>query len=237
MTIKRRLQLLPEVLPKPQVASGPSSVRSRALARLSVLAALSAAQASCGGDAAYGVVDPLARPGGEGGSRNDLPPTLGGSGGGGGAGAYGVVDPLPPPASCFSGTVLAASASYVGGAAATDAGAANGAASGDAGIEDGGRPRAPENEGGANPITRTSEVQVDLDTAPQVNLGPALPLTPGIQLVQQTSSSGHTTLLFSIPEATEAEVVLPALCGGQQVNLRMQLLLYESGISVSVSTF
>src|SRR6185436_8554557 len=113
--IKRRLQLLPEVLPKPQLASGPSSVRSRALARLGVLAALGAAQANCGGDAAYGVVDPLPRPGGEGGSRNDVPPTLGGSGGGGGSGAYGVVDPLPTPASCFSGTVLAASASYVGG--------------------------------------------------------------------------------------------------------------------------
>jgi hypothetical protein len=72
MTGKRRLQLLPEVLPKPE--RGPSEpgeaspVRARALARLSVLAALAATASGCGnagdgdGDGGYGVVDPLPSP-------------------------------------------------------------------------------------------------------------------------------------------------------------------------------
>jgi hypothetical protein len=69
MTGKRRLQLLPEVLPKPERGpsdpGGPSPVRARALARLSVLAALATAS-GCGkagdGDGGYGVVDPLPSP-------------------------------------------------------------------------------------------------------------------------------------------------------------------------------
>ena len=63
-TKRRRLSLLPELLPKPQVVEpGFSSVRNRTIARLKVLAALGAAgvAASCG-DTAYGVVDPLPHP-------------------------------------------------------------------------------------------------------------------------------------------------------------------------------
>src|SRR5262245_28501704 len=98
MNTRKRLALLPEVLPTPQRAdskTGASSVRSRRMVRLKVLAALSAVgiAGACGGKA-----DGDDMGGGGGGSRPDggLPPDAGR----GQPDAYGVVDPLPPPA-CF----------------------------------------------------------------------------------------------------------------------------------------
>ncbi len=64
MSTKRRLSVLPEVLPAPQ-RSGESSVRERTLQRMKVLAALGAATiaASCGTQqGGYGVVDPMPSP-------------------------------------------------------------------------------------------------------------------------------------------------------------------------------
>jgi hypothetical protein len=92
--MKRRLQLMPEVLPAPN-KTATSAVRERTMARLRVLAAVGAGiAAACGG---------ATRTGSE---------TGDGNGGGGPDGGlpdgnkpdsdpgYGVVDPLPPPA-CF----------------------------------------------------------------------------------------------------------------------------------------
>lgn len=95
--MKRRLQLMPEVLPAPN-KTATSAVRERTMARLRVLAAVGTGiAAACGGS--------TATPSGGGGSS-------GGSSGNGPDGGlpdankpdsdpgYGVVDPLPPPA-CF----------------------------------------------------------------------------------------------------------------------------------------
>lgn len=96
MSTKRRLGLLPEVLPAPQTmphttTGSASSVRSRTMARLKVLAALGAVgiAAACGGKTTEDED-------GIGGGKTGLPP----DGGPGQEDAYGVVDPLPPPA-CF----------------------------------------------------------------------------------------------------------------------------------------
>lgn len=108
MSTKRRLTLMPEILPTPQIA-GPgngmcaSSVRNRTLARLKVLAALGAAglAASCGR------------------TLDDNGGTNGGGDGGlpdgqreAGEDAYGVVDPLPRP-SCFQSALPTATGTYV----------------------------------------------------------------------------------------------------------------------------
>jgi hypothetical protein len=104
MSTKRRLTLMPEILPTPQTASlGTSTVRSRTLARLKVLAAVGAAglAASCGR------------------TLDDGGGTNGGSDGGladgpreAGEDAYGVVDPLPRP-SCFESALPTAKGAYV----------------------------------------------------------------------------------------------------------------------------
>jgi hypothetical protein len=74
--VKKRLEMLPELLPKPQRIAGRPDPRARTLARMRALAAFSAASlvAACGGEKAtndgkkdggpdpYGVVDPLPRP-------------------------------------------------------------------------------------------------------------------------------------------------------------------------------
>ncbi len=67
---KRRLQLMPEVLPDPKKAGGTGSVRQRTIKTMERLIAVSAASAIIGGASAVG-----------------------------GCG-YGVVDPLPPPSNC-----------------------------------------------------------------------------------------------------------------------------------------
>jgi hypothetical protein len=95
--MKRRLQLMPEVLPAPN-KTATSAVRERTMARLRVLAAVGAGiAAACGGATT--------------GSSGDGKGSSGGGGGGPDGGlpdankpdsdpGYGVVDPLPAPA-CF----------------------------------------------------------------------------------------------------------------------------------------
>lgn len=98
--MKRRLQLMPEVLPAPN-KTATSAVRERTMARLRVLAAVGTSiAAACGGSTASS------------GSGSSSGGGGGSSGGGGPDGGlpdankpdsdpgYGVVDPLPPPA-CF----------------------------------------------------------------------------------------------------------------------------------------
>ncbi|AKV00372.1 hypothetical protein AKJ09_07035 [Labilithrix luteola] len=118
MNTKKRLALLPEVLPAPQkVTTVSSSVRNRAMARLKVLAALSAVgvAAACGGKS-----EGTGSGGGSGGVDGGLP----NDGGDNGPDAYGVVDPLPEPA-CFPSAQLEATAHYLdpSDAGAFDAGA------------------------------------------------------------------------------------------------------------------
>jgi hypothetical protein len=84
MSTKRRLSLLPEVLPAPQ-RSEKSSARQRTLQRMKVLAALGAASIAAGCGKVTGD-DTTSRPA-DGGLD-------------GGEDAYGVVDPIPRP-SCF----------------------------------------------------------------------------------------------------------------------------------------
>ncbi|CAN5735359.1 hypothetical protein BH11MYX4_BH11MYX4_24570 [soil metagenome] len=116
MSTKRRLTLMPEILPTPQIAAGAaSSVRNRTLARLKVLAAVGAAglAASCGrtlDDSGIGGDSGLPDGGREAGED-----------------AYGVVDPLPPP-SCFRNALPVAAVKYITDAdAGDDAGADAGA--------------------------------------------------------------------------------------------------------------
>jgi hypothetical protein len=108
MSTKRRLTLMPEILPTPQIASagagaGASSVRNRTLARLKILAALGAAglAASCGRT----LDDGGGTNGGGDGGLPDGPREAGED-------AYGVVDPLPRP-SCFQSALPTATGSYV----------------------------------------------------------------------------------------------------------------------------
>lgn len=113
---KKRLQMMPEVLPAPSVVTT-GSVRRRTLARLRVLAALGAAgiAASCNGKV-------------EGGGGDPSLPDAGGVDGG--EDAYGVVDPLPPP-TCFIGyptaTAHFTTESEIDDAGVSDAGADAGA--------------------------------------------------------------------------------------------------------------
>lgn len=113
---KKRLQLMPEVLPAPTVLTS-GSVRRRTLARLRVLAALGAAglAASCSGKV-------------EGGGGDPSLPDAGGVDGG--EDAYGVVDPLPQP-TCFNAEPTASAhftkESELDDAGAEDAGADAGA--------------------------------------------------------------------------------------------------------------
>ena len=108
MSTKRRLTLMPEILPTPQIAGpgngmGTSSVRNRTLARLKVLAALGAAglAASCGRT----IDDNGGTNGGGDGGLPDGPREAGED-------AYGVVDPLPRP-SCFQSALPTATGTYV----------------------------------------------------------------------------------------------------------------------------
>lgn len=130
---KKRLRLMPEVLPAPQhnTSTGPS-VRERTLARLKVLTALSAATftgvgAACSGGTGKGPGD-IFGDGGDEKKKQECDP-------------YCVVDPLPPP-SCFekpdagegSRQMLTATATY---GSNDDAGVDASADAGEAGIDAG----------------------------------------------------------------------------------------------------
>ncbi len=119
---KRRLQMLPEVLPTPTRAQPNTSVRSRALTRLGVLAALGAASVAnaCGGTSSNG---------GENGLPNDGGPPDGDP--------YGVVDPLPPPACFKEADALSAEARYVDLTDGGDDAGENDASTADAGDDSG----------------------------------------------------------------------------------------------------
>jgi len=237
VSTKRRLELLPELLPKPErsshAASGPSTVRSRTLARLSVLAALTATASACGGKGAYGVVDPLPSPAGG---------TGGGSGTGGSGGAYGVVDPLPQPYMmvpkpitfpCLAGTTLTASAVYVNEPdGPLDAGSS--APDGDAGpLPDGGSTRPASRDAG--PRIASSLIRVDLLTEPGVTLGDVRETTAELEVLEQTGTAGRTTLLVRVTGSNSASFVLTAACESEQKSVGVLLLLDPDGVRVSIS--
>jgi len=231
MTEKKKLRMLPEVLPKPTRVAGPSNVRARALARLSVLAALGAVSSGCGGkgseEGPYGVVDPLPFPTGGSGGRgvtNPSPPV-------GSAGAYGVVDPLPQPAVCFEGG-LQVSADYVR-ADGLDAGAPpfaapDGSARADASAPDATAADAGSSDagGGYLPIALTV-------LSPPNNIGRAVSLTPGVQIVSQVGSGAGQalTLLIQVPSGTlVARIELPVVCGNRADRYRIELVLQADSV-------
>jgi hypothetical protein len=218
MTTKRRLQLLPEVLPKPERSGGPSTVRARTLARLGVLAALTAT--ACGGKG-DGVVDPLPSPTGGGGGNAGR----GGLGGGGmGGSPYGVVDPLPPPAtSCEMNGLLGASASYLPDPA-VDAGASEfsdaGAAARDAGVD-----------AGSGPLRR---VRLYLSMSSGAGIGPVMPPTPNGTLLLDADNDSSTIDLLVRGDTVEIEFGIS--CRGAGVFFRAVLQLGESSILVTLQS-
>ena len=235
MTIKRRLELLPEILPKPERApQAPSPVRARTLARLSVLAALTAA--ACGGkEGAYGVVDPLPSP--TGGSGGD-----GGNGGGGGLGgaaglgggggfagtAYGVVDPLPRPCSAIPIIPQAfAIFAHEFDTAAADAGSS--LAEADAG-DAGARPAALD----AGAVGPGRGVRLQLVGNNLTSFGAPVPVGSGLEVLSQDGDLGTTILELRIT-ADSAEFDISTSCGAEQGRVRVQIVLGATDIAVSIA--
>jgi hypothetical protein len=235
MTEKKKLRMLPEVLPRPTSVAGPSDVRARALARLSVLAAMAAASSGCGGKGGeggpYGVVDPLPYPtGGSGGRGVTNPPPQVGTGG-----AYGVVDPLPQPAVCFEGglQVGAEIVSSDGVDAGAPAFAAPDAAAADASVPDAAAADAGPGAGSGN-------VEIELTVLSPVypgTVGRADSLTPGVQIVSQSEGGAGQahTLLILVPASTRlASIELPIVCGNRADRYRVDLVLQTNSVQVTV---
>ncbi len=195
MSTKRKLEMMPEVLPAPVKRSGEaSSVRSRTLARLKVLAALSATgiAASCGGksdDDGTSSGGPMLP---DGGYRTDGDP-------------YGVVDPLPPP-SCFSDVRAKVSAAYVAGPDVLDAGVLDAAAL-DGGASDAG------DAGGADRYVR-----LDIDfNQEQVVISDVR--SGEIVLVSQSVSDRGGSFVFRVPfGTTRATVTFRTSCVAGMAN-------------------
>jgi hypothetical protein len=237
MTEKKKLRMLPEVLPRPTSVAGPSNVRARALARLSVLAAMAAASSGCGGKGGeggeggpYGVVDPLPYPTGGGRDRNDpLPPV-------GTGGADDRVDPPRQPAVCFDGGLLVG-AEYVS-SDGLDAGAPAFAAP-DAAAVDASVPDAAAADAGP-PGAGSGNVQIELTVFSPVypgTVGRADSLTPGVQIVSQSEGGAGQahTLLILVPAGTRfASIELPIVCGNRADRYRVDLVLQTSSVQVTV---
>lgn len=199
------------MLPKPErLLGGTSSVRARALARLKVLAAVSAAgvAASCSGkteNSSSGGTsgDPLFDAGGK-----DAP----------GQDGYCVVDPLPNP-SCFQYTTPTATASYI-----TEDDLDGGTAGGDGGIVDAG--------GGA----RLVEVLLGFKQTGVV-LG-SLTSPDGVTLSEgATISTGARIVLKVPPGLVNATARLQVSCAQGPTAPNLTLGFAPTTVNVSVSEY
>jgi len=238
MTKRRRLDLLPEILPKPTTVAGPSSVRARALARLSVLAALQAASSGCGGSSSseegpYGVVDPLPWP--SGGTRErDRTPSTTGTGN-----ASGVMDPFPDREACYTLGIPEASARYVDDA--VTGGRDAGTTAVDAGLSDAGQSDASPSDAGSERADAGSarRVEVHLELlflSPPTALGQAVPRTAGVTVVAASVAGLRATLVLSIPAASAVRLDLPVVCQRQSYEFRIELELQPSSVDVRVTS-
>jgi hypothetical protein len=216
---QRRLELLPEVLPKPQTAGGASSVRARALARLSVLAALSAAHAGCPEGGAYGVVDPLPPP-----ACFDLglPEATARYVSGADAG-----EALPDDGAAGDGRVAPAASDAGDAGDAPDAGGPSADAA------------APGSDASAPDTVRSSrEIRVDLDfaDAQAASFASAAPLRGNVRVLEQSISGTRVTLLLVAPAGEAVAVALSSTCQGTETPLlNLDLRLSPNGVEVRVS--
>lgn len=213
MSSKRRLEVLPEMLPKPErLLSSTPSVRSRTLARLKVLAAVSAAgvAASCSGKTVDGSSS--------GSSSGDPFDGGGGKESGTGQDGYCVVDPLPNP-SCFQYQTPTASASYV-----TEDDLDGGVEGGDGGIVDAGA--------GA----RLVEVILGF-TQKGVALG-SVTSSSGVTLQEGATTSTGARVVLRVPAGlTTAEARLQVSCAQGPTALNLSLKLDPSTVSITVSEY
>lgn len=212
MSSRRRLQVLPEMLPKPERRSAlTSTVRSRTLARLKVLAAVSAAgvAASCSGKT-------VNSSGSSSGTSGD--PFLDSGRDGPDTDGYCVVDPLPNP-SCFQYQTPSATASYV-----TEDELDGGTEGGDGGIVDAGN--------GA----RLVEVLLGFKQSGVV-IG-SLTSSDGVTLAEGTTTSSGARIVLRVPAGlTNAQARLQVSCPPGPSALNIDLNLAASTVTVTVSEY
>lgn len=219
---KRRLQMLPEVLPTPTRVQPNTSVRSRALTRLGILAALGAAGVAnaCGGTSSNGS-------NGDAGLPNDGGPPDGDP--------YGVVDPLPSPACFKDAAALSAEARYIrptdGGA---DAGENDAGDAGDAGAEaDAGDVEFSGPDRDVEATLSWAQSGVVISGASNAFWSDDADVT----VVGATSTTQGATVLLHIGRYEEGRVIVVhtnASCSGGYSNIKLTLTLHGDRVDATL---